>query len=336
MNRYHMRIDVVEGAFRRFSETYADLGQDLTKAGRDLANIVIDAIDQHSRQDNSLPVLYPDASFIAGSLGRRTLEKPLDDVDTYLVMNAPLVTARSGYTQLPLTAKYTSLGTPLTNDPSLKEDGFISADKVVTRLAQHLRLLFPDRETGTGGKRRTCYVKVGDVNVDVTPVVWFESTIGGIDQYWMPIGNGSYAWKGTNPKEDQRLLSAANQAHNGELLQIVRLMKWWNANQNGDRLKGIHLETMIRNELAGKELFGWADTIQYLFDRLKWTVQQSCPDPTELGDPLDTSLTSDSRAKSQLSLQAASGYADSAASAAIKGNDADCLKEWRKCFPEMY
>lgn len=335
MPTFHPYLSEVEGPFSRFSAEQVDLGADLTAAGRQLALGVIAVVEVEVERSANCPLLYRDKSFIAGSLGRRTQEQPLDDVDVYLVLEAPEVTGAEDGLPYPLTSHASRPNTPLTDDPTLRSGNNFSADAVVNRFASYLDIWFPKNPTGKGRAGKTCYVRLGTVNIDLSPVIWFKSTVGGIDEYWMPAGRGTPYWKRTNPKEDQRFLTDANQAHNGGLLRIVRMIKWWNANYNSDRLKGIHLETMVVKAFRGIPVVGWAYPLTWLFDMLYEALDSPCPDPTGLGDPLDSSLSSLDRSASREALFASKAIASAAADAAIQGKPDECLHWWRSIFPGL-
>jgi hypothetical protein len=330
---FHPRVDIVEGAFQRFSAELVDLRQPATQAGHRIAETIIEAFEYVSNQLNNCPSVLRDSSFVAGSLGRRTQEQPLDDIDLYLVMDAPGMSVIVNGVELPLEAHYQATSTLLVSDPTLLLNGWTNADAVLDRIAGWLAALYPTLETGVGTRRKTCFVKLSGVNVDVTPVVWFSPLTPGMDQYRMPEGGGSPSWKATNPRQDQQYLSAANQAHDGDLLKIIRAMKWWNARHNGGRLKGIHLETMVVRALDGQQLEGWANTLHFLFSSLTNAVQTACPDPTDLGLPLDSSLSPTDRTASVVALRVAHTFAYQASQLAMAGNNPMALANWRMLFP---
>lgn len=309
-----------------------DVGAVTTNAARRSAREVIRQIESFSNLNNSLPSLMPGSGFIAGSLGRLAQEQPLDDIDVYLVMDANGVTATTDGILHPLTAHGRLIATPLTSDPTLKVGGMISSGAIVARYSWHLPLIFPDIATGIGQRRKTCFVRFGGVNIDLCPVVRFSPTNGGIDQYWMPVGGGQREWKATNPRLDQDNISAANGAIGGDLLKVVRLMKWWNARHNDDRLKGIHLETMVAGILPRYGFHGWAHTLQHLFAALRFSVQAECPDPTDLGSPLSSSLSDEDRAASLIALEKAERIANRASQLAGAGDIPGAMAVWRLLF----
>jgi hypothetical protein len=329
---FHPRVDLIEGHFQRFSEELVDLGQPTTQAGKEIARTIIETFEQVSNLENNCPRVMRGRSFIAGSLGRQTQEQPLDDVDLYLVMDAANMRLIQNGAELPLRANSQTVLTPLVIDPTLRSDVWISADAVLNRIAAYLDALYPNLETGVGTRRKTCFVKLSGVNVDITPVTWYSPFTAGIDRYWMPEGGGSPFLKATNPKQDQKFLSEANQAHGGALLKIIRMMKWWNGRHNHDRLKGIHLETTIVRALDGQQLEGWGNTLHLLFSSLTNAVQNACPDPTGLGLPLDSSLSPQDRTASVAALRVAHTFAYEASQFAMAGNNPMALANWRMLF----
>jgi hypothetical protein len=333
MANWHPRIDQIEAAFSRFCSGHVDLGEATTAWGRQQAKGIIQTIEVKAAEAAGCPNLVVDRSFIAGSLGRRTQEQPLDDVDSYLVLNAPGVGAVSNGAQLALVATTSTMPTPLVDDLSLRGGGYISAELVLQRIAGHLQSWFPDSGAGISKSRKTCFVKQGEVNFDLAPVVHFTAAGAGIDQYWMPFGAGSHGWKPTNPRQDQKLLSESNQDHDGELLKIIRFMKWWNRNKNRDLLKGIHLEVLVQNALAGTRINCWAATLELTFERLAAAIDGPCPDPTGLGDQLDKRLSQEHRQETKVQLQIASLFATKAAREARKGNIDGAMDAWQVIAP---
>src|SRR5215212_2915367 len=139
---------MIEGAFERFSAELVDLGQPTTRAGRMIAQSVIQTMEFVSNRDNNCPTIIAGESFIAGSLGRRTQAQPLDDIDVYLVMDAPTMRAVVAGVALPLLAQFQSIITPLVSDPTLMSNGMISADAVLNRIGAYLSASYPNLESG--------------------------------------------------------------------------------------------------------------------------------------------------------------------------------------------
>lgn len=327
----HQYSEVEERLLNWVRDSFVDLGSDATKQGRAIRDSIIAQIEDISGQ-GGFPILLIGESFGAGSFGRRTLCKPLDDIDIYIVMNAGGATVSDDGTTYTLEGKTPG---PLTNESVLREGFWISADLVLQRVAYRVGRLPTVQEKGSGSginnKRKSAFIKFGDLNIDITPVVCARFS-NAIDRYYMPVGRGSTFWKPTNPKEDQRRLSAQNQAQRELLLPIVRMLKWWNQTVNQGRIKGIHLEVMVERALAGYYLEGIAQGLHLAFASIPGQLQNTCPDPTGLGPALDVNLSPEDRSNSSQLASAAHLQAIKAANCLSKGSDVGALYAWRDVF----
>lgn len=59
----------------------------------------------------------------------------------------------------------------------------------------------------------------------------------------IPDGKGN--WKKTDPRIDRYRVTEVNQAHNGNVLNVIRLMKFWNKRQTMPSMGSYLLENMI-------------------------------------------------------------------------------------------
>ena len=319
----------IEARFEAFRQHHVDLTPEATKYGRDLRDWVIGQLESMSGAAG-FPELLIGYSFGAGSFGRKTKEQPLDDIDVYMVMSGGGLTMYQGETPLPVELVGSTPGV-LATDSAFRQDRWVSSALILARVVSYLpRLGYP---SGVNTKAKSAYVKVGDVNVDICAVIWGRSTIGEVDRYYLPAGHGSYSWTSTNPKLDRSRLTDENQRHEGLLLPVVRIMKWWNDNCNAGRLKGIHLEVMTTNALQAVRIDGVAPTLHWLFARLQVLLDQQCADPTGLGAPLDSTLDTAERAASKAALGESQQIAATAAACAAEGNVDLALTYWRRLFP---
>ena len=75
-------------------------------------------------------------------------------------------------------------------------------------------------------------------NFDIVPCFY---TTGGF--YLIPNGSGN--WKKTDPRIDNDRTTAINQKHNGNLLNLIRLVKYWNKRKVTLTMGSYLLECMI-------------------------------------------------------------------------------------------
>ena len=67
------------------------------------------------------------------------------------------------------------------------------------------------------------------------------------------IPDGSGNWKKTDPRIDNERITDINQKHNGKLLELIRLAKYWNNRKVTIRIGSYLLECMILQKYENKE-----------------------------------------------------------------------------------
>jgi len=318
----------------RFRQKQVDLSGEEYRRGHEIAGQIISSISNYSSQFYYLPHVYIDNSFLAGSLGRRTQERPLDDIDLYLVVNGGDMFMNPDGNTVPINL-YGASPNYLATDFRYKTGEWISSWLMLQAFQAPVSNIATSSGavSGIGSKKKTLYFRWSDLNVDLGFVLWGQAPRQTDDRYYLPKGNSEAWWSATNPKLDQQRLSTMNQAGGGQLLPLIRMMKWWNRYRNQDRLKGIHLEVMVENAFRNVRPAPLFPALCYTFNDLKTRLTQSCSDPTELGGPLDSSLSSSSRIASKQQLEIASTWLLMAALEIQRGNDAQAEAYIKYVFP---
>ena len=108
-------------------------------------------------------------------------------------------------------------------------------------------------------------------------MVWFNTNL-----YLIPDGNGN--WKATDPRIDQDLISSTNQNYNGQVLQLVRTLKYWNRHNSSYIIGSYLYEQFIINFVNSKsELQQWIDfNIRDFFYYLKTYIYYDVNDPKRI------------------------------------------------------
>lgn len=310
-------LDDLVGQVRRDK---VDLDQSEMRKGRRIRTAVRDATRDMAAAVSGFPALLADEEFLGGSFGRRTQAKPLDDIDLFVPLDAAALRMESP-TNSPTAERLVTRSEvyALGCDEVLHQGLWLDSAKVLDHLAaltcSYIPLGVADCEKNNSD--RCVHMTYDGINVDLVFVL-MSQVPGTIDRYHLPSGD-TWRWKATNPKEDQRQLSRANQdQHGGLLLPTIRALKAWNDTWLGGRLKSVHLEVLASHHVfAGVQIDNVVSALTYAFHRLPELLKQPCPDPTGLGDPLDVNLHPDDRSW-------VIGEAETAAVTAAKTNALAC------------
>ncbi|MGE3858121.1 MAG: hypothetical protein AB7G21_14280 [Dehalococcoidia bacterium] len=324
----------LNGRLKAFADAHVDLSPEDTALGRDLAAFVQDAFCASANTANNahLPHVYSSESYLAGSLGRRTQAQPLDDIDVFLVFNAGGTSMTKGGIREPV-EMFGTEPNPLLS-ALYASPPWISSARVLEAFLP-VAQGFVDRfnsvtDAGVGAKQRTLFIRFGHINVDVV-LVELGRAAHGLDKYYLPDGGGM--WRASNPKEDQRRLSEMNGSQGGNLLALIRLIKWWNKAHNAGRLKGIHIEVMVENATRGWLTTSTFSALRLIFPALIAAVGVPCPDPTGLGPDLDQRLSAQDRSDSIEALTAAWNAVLTAGRFADAGRTYEAVAAMQPVFP---
>lgn len=299
----------------RVREAKIDLSPQEMEKGRRLRRDVVEAVTDTASGTSGFPSLLADEDFLGGSFGRRTQAQPFDDIDLFFPIDAAALRMESPSNSPTDEKLMTRSGeNALGCRAELHEGLWLHSGQVLDLIAglacANIPLGVEGCEKNTSG--RCIHMTYDGINVDLVFVLM--SMVGTIERYHLPSGE-SWCWKATNPKEDQRQLSKANQdQHGGLLLPTIRALKAWNDTWLGGRLKSVHLEVLASHHIFPKvSIDDVVSGLTFAFKQLPALLDQSCPDPTGLGDPLDVNLHPDDRAWVQ-------GEARKAYDMAVKAN----------------
>ena len=169
-------------------------------------------------------------SFLAGSYRRNTMIAPLSeaDVDIFMVLSP-------NYYQ---------------------PDGHAALLDRVKRVLQKTYPKTPD--ISRNGQAVT--IIFSDFKVDVVPA--FYRNGGG---YLIP-NSVLRQWIATDPKKHIEIWSAANRAHDSNLVPLIKMLKGWNKRHSA-LLRSFHLEVLILQILNNVTISDFPSGVRYVFDK---------------------------------------------------------------------
>lgn len=237
--------------------------------------------------------------FLTGSYCRNTLIAPLSqaDIDIFMVLDA----------------KY------------YQQDGQAALlERVKRALKKHYELSDISRD----GQAVT--ITFSDFKVDVVP--GFHRSGGG---YLIPNTQGR-TWIATDPKEHERLSSKHNQAHNGDLVPLEKMIKRWNREINR-HFRSFHLEVLAWDILDGVRIDSFSSGARYFLDKGRAKIKQKNADPAGYGGDVGYYIGGQTQIDEAVSrFTTAYNRAIKAEEYEAKGKIADAIGEWRKIFGDTF
>lgn len=228
----------VNNAFAEFMKNIVNLDPDITSKARKSRDNLIDNINSFSDNDDFFSI-YQDKNLKFGSFARRTKIRELDDIDLMICLSAE---GTRTYTEA-LDCIYIN-GNDSDKNNELLSYGtkYVNSTKVINRFISKLADLndYSKAEMHKNQEAATLKMKSYTWNFDIVPCFYAKD-----DFYLIPDGSGN--WKKTDPRIDNERTTELNQKHNGNLLNLIRLVKYWNKRKVTISINSYLLECMILN-----------------------------------------------------------------------------------------
>lgn len=245
-------------------------------------------------------------SFLTGSYSRSTMIAPLTeaDIDIFVVLNARFFHHYN-------------------NGQNGGQAGLLD---LVKRTLRKTYARTPD--ISRNGQAVT--IRFEDFLVDVVP--GFNRQGGG---YLIP-NSITNSWISTDPKKHVELITAANKAHNGDMVPLIKMIKGWNKS-HGAFFRSFHLEVLALQILNGVTISNFPSGARYYFGKGRGLITQKNPDPAGYGGDVGSYLNTqekiqDAAAKFQLAYERAIKAEDYANRGYVK----DAVDTWIKIFGDYF
>lgn len=248
--------------------------------------------------DSLMPLL---GTRVIGSAGRKTLIRPVDDIDVFAVFDDSAVWGQ-----------YKDDSKQLLYRVREALDGY--RVQTVGSRGQAVRLFYTDGP-----------------NVDITPAFPFYNGIfRNQEGFVIPYGDGR--WIRTNPYEHHEFMARRNKALDNHLKPLVRLLKRWNR-AHSSRLKSFHLE-MIAESVFGVLSGNMRLNVVFFFKEAGRRLDVK--DPAGYSGNLAESLTRNQRDAIKRSFAYALDHSERAQDADANGEVPEALRQWRIVFGDEF
>lgn len=228
----------VNNAFAEFMKNIVNLDPDITSKARKSRDNLIDNINSFSDNDDFFSI-YQDKNLKFGSFARRTKIRELDDIDLMICLSAE---GTRTYTEALDCIYINSNDSDKNNELLSYGTKYVNSTKVINRFISKLADLndYSKAEMHKNQEAATLKMKSYTWNFDIVPCFYAKD-----DFYLIPDGSGN--WKKTDPRIDNERTTELNQKHNGNLLNLIRLVKYWNKRKVTISINSYLLECMILN-----------------------------------------------------------------------------------------
>lgn len=322
----------VNNAFSEFMKEKVNLDQEKTKTARSSRDNLIDNIKGFSG-DTDFFVVYKDKILRFGSFERCTKIRPIDDIDLMLCLSG-----EGTRTYMQSGDVFYINGSDSDSENGLMTDNtnYLNSTKVINRFITKLSDLqdYSKAEMHKNHEAATLQLKSYTWNFDIVPCFYTYT-----DFYLIPDGSGN--WKKADPRIDNERITDINQKHNGKLLELVRLVKYWNNRKVTIRIGSYLLECMILQKYESKEASEkWWIDLEFI-DLLKYlssAILSDVDDPKGIQGNLN-SFCGDDRCKISDALTNAYNKAVEASNKELNDKDQKgAIMKWREVlgndFPE--
>jgi len=244
-------------------------------------------------------------SFLAGSYSRSTMIAPLKeaDVDIFIILDNEYFYHYDG-----------------------KNGGQAGLLDLLKRTLKKTYTKTPD--ISRNGQAVT--ISFTDFIVDVVPA--FNRKGGG---YLIP-NSILQNWISTDPKKHIEIWTAENQAHNSDLIPLIKMMKRWNKMIN-NYFMSFHLEVMILQTLYQVKITDYSSGVRYFFDKARDYVTKQNPDPAGYKGDVGAYINTQQKIDNAVSrIEAAYKRALKAEDYADRYKVEDAIDMWRQIFGNYF
>jgi hypothetical protein len=247
--------------------------------------------------DSNMPLQHVQ---IIGSAGRKTLIRPVDDLDVFAVFDDSQVWG------------------------SYQHDSKQLLYRVREALAG-----YRVQTVGSRGQAVRLFYTPGPA-VDITPAFPVIGILGLTQGYVIPRGDGG--WQQTDPYVHREFMATRNHELGGYLKPLVRLLKRWNR-VHSSRLSSFHLE-MLTQATFGSIGSNYRDAVRFFFETAAGYLHVN--DPAGYSGDLASGLTWQQEEAIKQSFTTAAGQAERAQNAEAQGNTAEACRQWRIIFGDEF
>jgi hypothetical protein len=325
----------VNSAFSEFLRDTVNLDPNQTETARGSRGWLIGQIDLLPNKYSDFPLLVDDFHLNYGSFARRTKIRPLDDIDIMIGLHAQGSTHIIFSDRVEITANINA-----ERLVQLCHDGtrLINSKKVLNLFKAGLKGVPQYKAAEIKYTQQAAVLNLSsyDWSFDIVPCFMTAEDEWGKTYYLIPDGNGH--WMKTDPRIDKTLTTSVNQQHNGNVLNVVRLIKFWTKRPLTTTIPSYLLETIIFKYYEAKttETSAYPDVeISYLLDHIASVIIWDVQDPKGIQGNINK-LDAQTRQRISAVAKRHADYARQARQHESNGNHEASIEMWQEVFGSFF
>lgn len=320
----------VTSAFNEFLKEKVNLDSEVSSTARSSRNWLIDQIHKFIDKDEYFPTFYKDIDTGFGSFARKTKKRELDDIDIMIGLSGQGSTycEYSDRIEIVVPDSATTLK-KLCNDNT----DILNSRKVINKFISNLEKIDQYKKAEIRLNQQAAVLNLTSYtwSYDIVPCFLTKEDIYGKTYYLIPDGKGN--WMKTDPRIDRERVSTVNQRLNGNVLNVIRIMKYWNKRPTMPSMQSYLLENMILNYYdTAYSCSEYVDIeIPNLLSYISTNIFNSVNDPKGIQGDLNTLSWED---KVKISNRAYSDYNKSIEARNFESNNdyKSSIEKWREIF----
>lgn len=326
---------IVIEAFNKFLTDTVNLDPDHAKKARCSREWLVGQIETFPKNDTNFPRIYSEKTIFFGSFSRRTKKRPLDDIDIMVCLKANGCTYNELSDKIEITVPDTA--TRL-KDYVNEGTSILNSRKVINAFITKLSGVpqYKKAEIKRNLEAATLNLESYDWVFDIVPCFFTSEDAYKRTYYIIPDGSGN--WKKTDPRIDNERLFKVNAAHEGNLLNVIRVIKYWNTRPTMPTMCSYLLENMIldyyegQSEVASKHVD--IEIVKVLFE-ICGRISKSVFDPKGIQGNLNTLSAEDKKKIKDRAYQDYSKAWDARQLENAK-NEKESINKWIEIFGDKF
>ena len=324
----------VDSAFAEFLRDTVNLAADASSGARTSRTWLRGQLATFHDKHDDFPRPYADKHVDFGSFARRTKIRPLDDVD---LIHGLMGEGGSYLDNGSHVAIYPATGSRLSGFCHTDEST-LSSTRVLNKFKKHLAEVpqYSSADVKRNGEAVTLELTSYAWNFDIVPGFFTTKESNGRDYYLIP--NGAGHWMKTDPRLDALRVTTVNQKHAGHVLNVLRLMKFWNRRPTMPSVPSYAFENLVLNyyDAQASEASGFVDLeVPKVLEHISVAVYNSNFDPKGIQGDLN-SMSFDDQMKVSGRASADAAKAREARDLESQGNQRTSIGKWGEVFGSTF